>query len=221
MKKKLLSIIFLLSIFILPLNVFAGEYKVSGNKYNTKNFIETLEEEGITPKVSDYQEGDNKINIYIFTGKGCEHCINFLNFLNDISPDYSQYFNVISFEIYGDANNATLLKSLARSIAVEDDGVPFVFIGDKYFNGYSEEYNEDIKTAIKETYDTEKVYRTDIMKAFEKQTGYVEKTPGLSDVAKIVLFDLFFTAVSTIIIIIFINTKFNSLNNNDNNKKKK
>ena len=212
MKKKILSIIILISLIVLPLKVSAKEFYVAGNEYTTNDFLGTLKEEGIEPNVTDYKEGNNKINIYLFTGKGCEHCINFLNFLNDISPEYSQYFNVISFEIYGDSNNATLLKTLARTIAVSDDGVPFIFIGDKYFNGYSEEYNEDIKTAIKETYDTEIAYRTDIVRAFEKETGYVEKEPGLSDGAKIVLLDLLFTTISTIVIIVFVNIKINSLN---------
>lgn len=218
MKKKLLLIILLLSVFVLPFKVSARDFSVAGKKYVTNDFLGTLKDEGITPKVEDYKESEDKINIYLFYGKGCEHCDNFLNFLNDISPEYAQYFNIISFEIYGDANNSTLLKTLATSINESDDGVPFMFIGDQYYNGYATEYDESIKEAIKTTYDTPKAERTDIIKAFEKEMGYTNKTSsGTSETTKIVLFNLLFTAISTIVIIVFINIKINSITD----KKKK
>lgn len=210
--KKILTIILLLTVLVLPFSVSAKELVVAGKKYNVNGFLETLNEEGITPKVSDYTESTDKINIYLFYGKGCEHCTNFLNFMNDISPEYAQYFNVITFEIYGDKENSKFLKTLAELIGVESDGVPFVFIGDKYWNGYSDEYNDSIKEAITELYNTEYNKRTDIMRSYEKEIGYTGSTSkGLSDGAKIVLLDLLFTTVGTIIVIIFVNYKINSL----------
>ena len=78
-------------------------------------------------------------------------------------------FNVISFEIYGSKDNSRFLKTLAKLIGVESEGVPFVFIGDKYWNGYSEEMNDGMKEAITELYNTEYNKRTDIMRSYEKE----------------------------------------------------
>lgn len=212
MKKRLLYLVLLLTVLILPFSVSAKELTVAGKTYQVNDYLGTLQEEGITPKVTDYTEDSNKINIYLFYGKGCEHCNNFLNFLNDIGPEYSQYFNVISFEIYGEKDNAVLLKTLAQLIGVESDGVPFIFVGDKYWNGYSSDYDDSIKEAITELYNTEYNKRTDIMRSYEKEIGYTGSTSkGLSDGMKIVLLDLLFTTISTVIIIIFVNSKINSL----------
>ena len=212
MRKRLLYLVLLLTVLILPFTVSAKEISVAGKTYQVKDYLETLQDEGITPTVPDYTGSTEKINIYLFYGKGCEHCTNFLNFLNEISPEYSQYFNVISFEIYGSKDNSRFLKTLAGLIGVKSEGVPFVFIGDKYWNGYSEEMNDDMKAAITELYNTEYNKRTDIMRSYEKETGYTGTKKGLSDGMKIVLLDLLFTTIGTVIVIIFVNYKINSLN---------
>ena len=174
MKKKVIFIIMLLGLFLFPLKAYAREVTIAGKTYNVNYFLDILKEEGITPTVPDFRESTDKVNIYLFYGKGCEHCTNLLNYLNEIAPEYGDYFNVVGFEIYSDENNSILLRDLAELIESEDDGVPFMFIGDQYFSGYSENSNEGIKEVVKEAFDTPKDERADVFVSYEEAIGYKE-----------------------------------------------
>ena len=208
MKKNLLYLLLVFAIMIIPFGVNAGTTKILGEEYETKNFIETLDDEGLEKQFTNYEEGNDKINIYLFRGKGCAFCRAFLTFMDSITEEYGKYFNMVSFEVWNNENNWYLFNRVSyfkdNEIA---QGVPYIIIGDKVFGGYSNTYDEDIKKAITDLYNTPKKERYDILAEFEDTTGSSSSCNELA----IILWTLGFVVVGTATIIIFTNYKFNKL----------
>lgn len=173
--KKILTVL-LVMVMVLPTFVFAKSNKYI-EKYKTMNFKETLKDESITLENKTYKENDKQITIYLFRGKGCPHCEDFLNFLNSISPEYGKYFKLVSFEVWYDKTNSELMSNVGKFLDKDIAGVPFIIIGDKTYAGYAETYDEDIKKAIKDLYNTDKKKRYDVFKEMDKaENGGSNKT---------------------------------------------
>lgn len=153
MKKKILLFV-AMCLLVLPITTKA----ISIDKYKTLNLKEALKEEEIDEAFKSYKETDKQATIYLFRGKGCGYCRAFLTFLNSIVDDYGKYFKVVSFEVWNDADNSALLNSVATFMNEPAGGVPYIIIGDKVFGGYAESYDEDIKKAIKNLYDSKDRY---------------------------------------------------------------
>lgn len=160
--KKILGVVVFLMFMSLPLFVHAITYE-------TQNFEQVLTTEGIEHDLSNYKENDDKISIYIFRGHGCAYCKSFLSFLYSIVPEYGDYFNLISYEVWENQENAALFQKVTTFLNQSSNGVPFVVIGDQVFKGYTSSYDEQIKTAIKNLYDTKKRKRYDVFKEMNKK----------------------------------------------------
>lgn len=78
------------------------------------------------------------INLYLFWGDGCPHCEKEIIFLNEFKKE-NPNINLVGFEIYRNVDNAMLFQQFARELNANISGVPALFIGDKYFVGYSSE----------------------------------------------------------------------------------
>ena len=111
-------------------------------------------------------EDNSKVNVYLFWGNGCPHCHNFLNFINDISPEYAQYFNLVGFEVWENQGNGQVLEMVADFLGENVGGVPFIVIGDKTFGGYSSSYNNEIKELIVSLYNDSSRY--DVFEEMDK-----------------------------------------------------
>lgn len=159
MKKKIAIIVLMLLSVIIPVKAFAKE------QYKTLNLEETLAEEGIEKKFTDYKETDDQVIIYLFRGKGCAYCRKFLEFLNGITDEYGKYFKLVSFESWYNEENSNLLGEISTFMGEQASGVPYIIIGDKVFGGYTESYDESIKTAIKTLYDSKDRY--DVFEEYE------------------------------------------------------
>ena len=157
--KKIIAVVLTLML-VLPIGVCAKDTKYS--TYETKNLKETLEAEGIELENKDYEETEDQVIIYLFRGQGCSHCKEFLEFLNSISNEYGKYFKLVSFEVWYDEANGSLLTSVADLLGEEASGVPFIVIGDSVYPGYAESMAETIKDEIKSLYDKEPKDRYDI-----------------------------------------------------------
>jgi len=157
--KKLFYLLLIVTLFI-PSMIFARE------GYNTLNLEEALTKEQIEHDLSTYQDSEDKITIYMFRGDGCGFCKNFLTFLNSIVPEYGKYFRLESFEVWSDQKNAALFEDVASFLGEQAGGVPFIVIGDKVFPGYASQYDEYIKSAIKDLYNSEDRY--DVFVEMEK-----------------------------------------------------
>ncbi|MBE6149208.1 MAG: hypothetical protein E7170_00610 [Firmicutes bacterium] len=156
MKKVLLVI--LLALTIMPTYALAADKKVVKEDYHPMNLIEVLEEEKIEPKFKDYKETEDQITIYLFRGTGCSYCKAFLNFLNSITEEYGKYFKLEAYEVWNDSKNSKLMEEVADFLDESASGVPYIIIGDTVFPGYAEQFDEGIKTAIKQLYESENRY---------------------------------------------------------------
>lgn len=186
--KKLIIILITLCM-IIPTSVFAEEYKFS-------NLKETLAEENITADLSDYKETEDQAIIYMFRGKGCSYCRSFLNFLNSIVKEYGTYFRLVSYEVWYEKENNTLMQEVASTLSKTVEGVPFIVIGDKIFDGYGASYDESIKSAIKEEYNNKN--SNDVMKKLGKENKIKEESSNSSKAFSIIWNILIVTSIAGI-----------------------
>ena len=147
MKKRLLLFIGVI-LACIPMIVDAKYY----DGYNTMNLVDTLKAEGMEIENKDYKETNDQAIIYMFRGQGCGFCRKFLTFINSISKEYGKYFKLVSFEVWQDAQNSALFSKMYSVTGVPTEGVPYVIIGSRVFDGYTESYDEQIKEAIMNEY---------------------------------------------------------------------
>lgn len=193
MKKKILGIL-CIGLLLIP-----GQTLANTKIYTTMNLEEALTEEQIEHDLSNYKETDDQAIIYLFRGNGCSVCRNFLTFLNSIVDEYGQYFKVVSYEVWYDQNNNALLEEVADFLDTNVQGVPFIVIGDQVFPGYMSSYDEQIKAAIMNQYESKNSY--DVMKELEKSKNKMDPT------VVIILWNLVFIAGATVIIVLYFNNK--------------
>ena len=220
MKKKILLFV-AMCLLVFPLTTKA----ISIDKYNTLNLKEALKDEEIDEAFKSYKETDKQVTIYLFRGKGCGFCRAFLTFLNSIVDEYGKYFKVVSFEVWNDAENSALLSSVAAFMNKDLQGVPFIVIGDKVFDGYSDSYDEDIKSTIKKLYDSKDRYdvfdemteedlevtattpETETTDGTDNVTGEYSNTSSGKDISnsEVLLITFLLFAVNIIVIVAYIN----------------
>ena len=202
MKKKF--IILLIAILLLPTIAFAE--KINLEDYTSLNLEETLKDEqsynaDFTYDLTGYTENDNQITIYVFRGKGCPHCEDFLSYLgNDLVKNYGSYFKVVSFQTWGDTNEATnnnrLLTKVGNFLNFEKTGaVPLIIIGDQHFLGYGESSNAEIESAIMSLYNSSDRY--DIFEEMSKE----EKTTDKTSNASIIIWNIIIAVIGVLIVV--------------------
>lgn len=192
MKKKMICGL-LLAFLLLPIHVFAE--KIDIKNYNTMNLEESLKDENITYDLSNYKENDNQVTIYMFRGRGCVHCQDFLNYVNNtLVKGYGDKFKLVSFETWYDENNKSLLNKVATFLGDEAGGVPYIIIGDKSFLGYGSTLNSQIETAIDTLYNSKERY--DVFEEMNK-----EEKKGTTSTTAVVIWNAVITAVGVGIVI--------------------
>ena len=90
----------------------------------------------------------------------------------------------------------------------EAGGVPYIIIGDKVFPGYAESYDEDIKTAIKELYDSEEKY--DVFEEYNKAIDKAKKQAS-GNAGTIIFWNFVFIAAGVGVILYDNKKKYNNL----------
>lgn len=150
--KVLKYLVVLLAIFlIMPFAVFAEE-EASNNDENT------------TEEASSNDNSDSKkVNVYFFRGEGCSHCAEAEEWFDSIKEDYSEYYNLIDYEVWYNTDNSDLMQKVADARGEEAEGVPYIIIGDKSWNGFDSSYEEDMINQIKSVYAQDVKDRYDIM----------------------------------------------------------
>ena len=208
MKKKIFMLILVfVSILLLPFSVNAEK-----KEYNMLDLEGALADEEIEKTFSSYNPKSDAITIYLFRGKGCGFCRSFLTFIDSITDEYGEYFKLQSYEVWNDQNNASLLDKVSNYLGEAAGGVPYIVIGDKVFAGYSSEYDAAIKEKITELYNTKKNKRYDVLKEMEKNPKKESSESTGTSAVSVVVWQLVFTVVATIIIMSYVNLKFKELN---------
>lgn len=118
-----------------------------------RDLLETLEAASITPSIEEYKENDDQVVIYLFWGQTCEHCHEFLEFINSNLEEYKDKIKMRSYETSRNDDNYAIQKKVANWFEVKNTGVPLIVIGENTFYGYAgSETGEKIKIAINDVY---------------------------------------------------------------------
>lgn len=108
--------------------------------------------------LSNYNESDDKINVYIFRGKSCWHCLDEITWLASNYVDFKDVINVRTYEVWNNKENNKLMNLVAKELGAKASGVPFTVVGKDTFSGFSEEIGTSIIEAAKKLKDSEEKY---------------------------------------------------------------
>ena len=148
-KKKILIISLITFIFILFIVLINISNKMNENKIKSNITMNS--------KLTDVVYDENKLNIYLFWGKGCPHCEEEWKFLNRIAPKYYDKIHVYGFEVWNSEENQKIMNEFKDKLNIsKDSGIPLTIIEDKYYIGYDESYNDEILKLIKNNYKNSK-----------------------------------------------------------------
>ena len=92
---------------------------------------------------------DGKVIIRFFRGQGCPHCAEAEEWFESIKGEYGNLFVIIDYETWYDTDNAKLMEAVAKSRGDEVSGVPYIIIGNKSWNGFTESYEQEMINEIK------------------------------------------------------------------------
>ena len=96
------------------------------------------------------------VNVYFFRSSSCPHCQEAQAFFKELQEgeEYKDLFVLRDFEV-SSKKNSNLMSEAAEIMGDNATGVPYIVIGEESFMGYSSSSDENIKNAIKETYENE------------------------------------------------------------------
>jgi thiol-disulfide isomerase/thioredoxin len=90
----------------------------------------------------------HKVAIYLFWGDGCPHCAAAKPFLNELTQRYANT-ELRAYEVWYVPENQDLFQKMAAAYGFKPSGVPTIFIGNQYWEGYSDQIGQEIETAVK------------------------------------------------------------------------
>lgn len=152
MKKLKYLFIVLVAFLAMPFTVFAEETEA-------------------TPTPTATEEAPSKVNVYFFRGEGCPHCQELEEFFDSIEAEFGQYYNMNTYEVWYNQDNANLMQEVADKLGVSATGVPFLVIGDQSWNGYTSSYDAEIKAKILSEYSSTSRY--DVMSSAAPEANNV------------------------------------------------
>lgn len=138
MNKKFVGIILLFLFIILVCSVF----------FILKNSKEEKVLELKEMQVEEIKYDKNKVNIYLFYGKGCPHCEELINYLNTLPNPIKNKIELYTFEVWYNEESFQLLMDLGEYMDITPENIPFLLIGDTYFEGFRKSDEEKIKKSI-------------------------------------------------------------------------
>lgn len=121
--------------------------------------------------LSNYNLSDDKVNVYMFRGRTCWHCLDEITFFATKVAEYGKYFNFITYEVWENSDNSKLMNTVAKFLGENSDGVPYTIIGKKTYSGFSEATGEQMLNEIQNLYNQSDRY--DIKNDINLETGAV------------------------------------------------
>ncbi len=113
-------------------------------------------------------EESKEVNVYLFRGEGCPHCAEAEEWFKSIEEEYGDLFNVVDYETWYDEENAELMQRVADAREEKAEGVPYIIIGNKSWNGFAESYEKEMLDEIKSVFEQDVSDRYDIMELLPK-----------------------------------------------------
>jgi thiol-disulfide isomerase/thioredoxin len=90
----------------------------------------------------------HKVVIYLFWGDGCPHCAAAKPFLNELTQRYANT-ELRAYEVWYVPENQGLFQKMTAAYGFKPSGVPTIFIGNQYWEGYSDQIGQEIEAAVK------------------------------------------------------------------------
>ena len=87
-------------------------------------------------------------SVTLFWGDGCPHCAEEEKYLDILKQELGDNLNITKYEVWNNKENNELLTKVRNVLNDDNEGVPFLVIGNKYFTGYTEDMAKEIKKAI-------------------------------------------------------------------------
>lgn len=94
-------------------------------------------------------QSPHDVTIYFFWGEGCPHCAKAKPFLEELAAAHPD-LHLQEYEIYNNSENLALLKEMASSHGFTATKVPTIFIEEKYWEGFTDTIQEDIRKTVVE-----------------------------------------------------------------------
>ena len=163
MKKLKYLFVLLLAILVMPFMVFAEGEETT----------ETTE--------------SNEVNLYFFRGEGCSHCAEAEEWFKSIEEEYGSMFKIVDYETWYNEDNANLMQQVAAARGEEANGVPYIIVGNKSWNGFTESYGNEIIEQIKAEYEKSVDDRYDIMKLLPDGGVVAEEEKSSNDVLALIV----------------------------------
>ena len=179
--KKLKYLVLLFAAFlILPFAVYAED------EYEDEGYVEEVAEE--TTSSEESNDESKKVNVYLFRGEGCPHCQEAEEWFESIKDEYGSYFKVVDYETWYNEDNAKLMEQVAEARGETAEGVPYIIIGNKSWNGFAESYEEEILEQIKSVFAQDVSERYDIMNYLPYiKNGEKEEEKSSNDVLSLII----------------------------------
>lgn len=141
---KLLKCLFalIIAILVIPMAVFAEDVEAT-------------------------DDSSKVVNVYLFRGEGCPHCQEAEEWFDSIKDEYGGLFKIVDYETWQDEDNAKLMQQVAEVRGETAEGVPYIIIGDKSWNGFADDYKDEIIEQIKSVFEQDVIDRYDVMNYLE------------------------------------------------------
>lgn len=94
-----------------------------------------------------YAQSEEKAIIYLFWGEGCPHCAAARPVLQDLAKS-TPNVELREYEIYNNPENQEVILKMAQSFGFEPRYVPTIFLGERYWEGFSDEILSEIETTL-------------------------------------------------------------------------
>ncbi len=141
MKKFRLLLLLLAMFLVMPFTVFAEGEEVTTTSDST----------------------DNRVPLYFFRGESCSHCAEANEWFNSIQEEYGSKFKIVDYEVWHSEENSKLMQDVASARGETADGVPYIIIGEKSWNGFTDSYKSEMIAQIESMYEKNPEERYDIM----------------------------------------------------------
>lgn len=169
MKRLSCLVVLLIALFVFPVSVLAEEA------------TDTTTEEQV-------EEVSKEVPIYFFFGDGCSYCAAAEKWFKEIEDEYGSKFEIRDYETWYNQENAKLMQTVAEARNETADGVPYIIIGDQSWNGFADEYKNEILKKIDTVYEQEVSARYDIMQLVETgSTNEEDEDDGGNDILSLII----------------------------------
>jgi len=109
---------------------------------------------GLGATISLPAEDPDAVTITYFWGEGCPACERQNSFLNDLSAAYPE-LTIERFEVWNDPEDREFFQNVGEELGFEAGPVPTTVIGERYWIGFTQQYEREIVSTVEECFRNE------------------------------------------------------------------